>query len=244
MRINQNEVVDILNKNLKIIQKKDGFKFGIDSVLISHFVEEKKYKKALDIGSGSGIISFLLYSSKNIDNIVGIDIQSEYVEMANRSVEMNSINNIKFINADLCFLDDVFNSESFDMIISNPPYFENTELISPKLDKAISRFEIKMNMDLLFKNVSYALKNKGDFYLVHRPSRLNDILTLLIKHRLEPKTIRFVYPNFYKNSNIVLIKAVKNAKRELKVLNPLYVYDNGSYTDEINEIYSSTKIER
>ncbi len=240
----EQEQVDVLNSKLYIIQKKHGFKYGIDSVLLSDFVENKKYKRALDMGTGSGIISLLLYSRQVADNIVGIDIQEKYIDMATRSLEMNSIDNVKFISGDFCNLKDFFEAESFDLVVSNPPYFLEGKMVSDSLEKRISRFEFKMTMDDMFRNASYVLKNRGEFYLVHRPSRLNDIIGYLTKYSLEPKLIRFVHPREGEESNLVLIKAIKNANRELKVMAPLFVYDDDNYTDEINRIYDETKIER
>ncbi len=240
----QEEQIDILNSQISIIQKKKGFKYGIDSVLLSHFVDAKAYKNVLDMGSGTGIISFLLYSRQLCENIIGIDIQDSYVEMSNRSVEMNSIDNVTFISGDFCNLKSFFSAESFDMIVSNPPYFLENRMLSGSEDKRISRFEIKMTMEELFKNASYALKNRGEFYLVHRPYRLNDIINTLTKFSLEPKVVRFVHPKKGVSSNLVLIKAIKNANRELKVLAPLYVYDENGYTKEINRIYKEINMER
>ncbi len=238
------EQVDVLNKNITIIQKKKGFKYGIDAVLLSHFVSKKGYQNVLDMGSGSGIISLLLHSRKICENIIGIDIQDSYVDMANRSVKMNSIDNVKFISGDFCHLKSFFRAESFDSVVSNPPYFLKNKMLSGHEDKRVARFEIAMSMDELFKNASYVLKNRGDFYLVHRPYRLNDIINTLTKYSLEPKEMRFVHPKKGEASNLVLIKAIKNANRELKVLAPLYVYDEHGYTEEIHRIYNETNIER
>ena len=241
--LKENERIDDLEfKDLKIIQKPEGFCFGIDAVLLSDYAKEiKNNAKVLDLGSGTGILSILLTGKTNLSKIYGIEIQKEIADMAQRSVKLNNLNNkIEIINTDINNLEDFFDLNSFDAIVTNPPYKnENSGKINDNEYKYISRHETTANLSK-FINISFKmLKDKGTFYMVHRPERLVDIIYELRKNKLEPKNIRFVYSNKNKEPKLVLIKAVKNANRFLKIDKPLFVYDeDGKYTDELLKIYN------
>ena len=161
--------------------------------------------------------------------------------MSKRSVALNNLENkIEVLNMDLKNLSKTFSSSSFDAIVTNPPYKKlETGLTNTNNQKLISRHEILCNLEDIISVSSYLLKNNGSFYMVHRPDRLADIIYLLRKYNLEPKLLRFVQPFQCKAPNMLLVKAVKNAKPFLKVQEPLIVYNNDkSYTDEILKIYS------
>ncbi len=241
--LKENERIDDLEfKDLKIIQNKDGFCFGIDSVLLSDFAKEiKNNSRVLDLGTGTGIISILLCGKTKLSEIIGIDIQEEVCNMAERSSKLNNLENkFKIINCDIKELSKKFPTNSFDAIVTNPPYEkDNTGLQNENKSIQISRHEIMCNIDDIAKTASYLLKSNSSIYMVHRPNRLVDIIQALKKYKLEPKKIRFVYPKVKKAPNLVLIKATKNAKSFLKVEEPLIVYnEDGTYTEEILKIYN------
>ena len=241
--LKENERIDDLEfQELKIIQKPEGFCFGIDAVLLSDYAKEiKNNAKVLDLGTGTGILSILLSGKTKLSKIYGIEIQKEIADMAQRSVELNNLNNkIEIINTDINNLEDFFDINTFDAIVTNPPYKnENSGKINDNEYKYISRHETTANLSK-FINISFKmLKDKGSFYMVHRPERLVDIIYELRKNKLEPKNIRFVYSNKNKEPKLVLIKAVKNANRFLKIDKPLFIYDeDGKYTDELLKIYN------
>lgn len=240
--LKENERIDDLEyKGLKIIQNKKGFCFGIDSVLLSDFAKEiKKDSRVLDLGTGTGIISILLCGKTNLKEIIGVEIQEEVFEMAKRSSELNNLENkFKVINEDIKNLSKNFPANSFDAIVTNPPYKkENTGLTSEDKTNLISRHEVMCNIEDIAKQASFLLKSNSSIYMVHRPDRLADILETLRKYKLEPKNIRLIYPKINKEPNLVLIKATKCGKPFLKMEKPLIVYnDDGTYTDEILKIY-------
>jgi len=242
MKIFPDERIDDLEfNNLKIIQNKNFFCFGIDSVLISNFcTKNKSASNAVDIGSGSGIISILIASKTRIKHIYGVEIQNEVAEMSKRSIELNHLEDkIEILNIDLKDATKYINPNSIDCVVTNPPYMKNgTGAKNENKQKIIARHEVETTLSEIL-NISYKLlKDKGEFFMIHRVDRLVDILSEMRAQRLEPKEIQFVHPYVNKSPNLVMLRAVKNGGRELKVLDPLVVYNNnGEYTDEILKIY-------
>lgn len=243
IKLKENERIDDLEiNNLKIIQNEKGFCFGIDSVLLSDFAKNiKKDSTVLDLGTGTGIIATLLCGKTELKQVIGVEIQEEVYEMAKRSIKLNNLENkFNIINEDILNLNDIYEKNYFDVIITNPPYKKkNTGIINEDKKKIISRHEITANLEDFIKISKDLLKDKGEFYMVHRPERLVDIFYLMRKYKIEPKNIRFVYSNKNKSSKLVLIKGIKNANSFLKIEENLYIYEeNGEYTKEIKKIYN------
>lgn len=240
--LKENERIDDLEfKNLKIIQDKSGFCFGMDSVILTDFAKEiKKDSMVLDLGTGTGIIPILLCGKTNLKKVIGVEIQKEVAEMASRSAKLNNLENrFEVLNENIINLNKIYNNQSFDVIVTNPPYKKkNSGIINENEKKVISRHEITANLEDFIKISKDLLKDKGEFYIVHRPERLVDIFSLMRKYKIEPKVLKMVYPNRNKEPNLMLIKGIKNAKPFLKVEKNLYVYnEKGKYTEEILKIY-------
>ena len=241
--LKENERIDDLEfKNLKIIQNKNGFCFGIDSVLLVNFAKEiKKQSKILDLGTGTGIIPILLSGKVELKKAIGVEIQKDVASMAKRSVSLNNLDDkIEIINENVINIGKLYPKQYFDVVITNPPYKKmGTGIINESEAKIISRHEITANLEDFIKTARDMLKDKGEFFMVHRPERLVDIISLMRKLNIEPKKLRFVCPNKNKEPNMVLIKGIKNAKEFLKIEKNLYVYnEDGIYTDEILKIYN------
>ena len=246
IQLKENERIDDLElNNLKIIQNKTGFCFGIDSILLSDFANElPKNSKVLDLGTGTGILGILLCGKTNLSKIYGIEIQKEVSEMANRSVLLNNLSDrFEIVNDSIKNLNKYFNNDSFDAIVSNPPYKkENSGIKNESEVKLISRHEITASLEDFINISSKLLKNNCSLYMVHRPERLSDLFYLLKKYNLEPKKIRMVQSYFDSKPKLVLIKAAKNAKSFLNIEKPLIIYNkDGTYTDEIYKIYGKEK---
>lgn len=242
MKLYENERIDDLQyKGLKIIQNKDGFCFGVDSVLLSDFAKGiKKNSTVVDIGTGTGIIGLLLCKKTMLKKIYGVEIQKEVSEMAKRSVELNGLQDkFEIINCDINDIFEHLNSNTIDCIVTNPPYKKvNTGVKNEDEKQMISRHEVKCTLEDVIEKSSKLLKDRGEFYMVHRAERLVDIMCDLRKYHLEPKKIRFVHPKPNEKPNLILVKAVKYANEFLKIDKPLVIHDeNGNYTDEILEIY-------
>ena len=243
IELKENERIDDLEfKGLKIIQNEKGFCFGMDSVLLSDFAKNiKNNSTVLDLGTGTGIIPILLCGKTNLRKVVGIEIQKDVANMAKRSSQLNNLQDrFEVVNINIIDLKNIYEKQSFDVIVTNPPYKkENTGITNENEAKLISRHEITANLEDFISISKDLLKDKGEFYMVHRPERLVDILSLMRKYKIEPKILKFVSPNKNKEPNLILIKGIKNANSFLKVEKPLYVYnEDGKYTNEILKIYN------
>ena len=241
--LKENERIDDLEyKGLKIIQNKDGFCFGIDSILLSDFAKNiKKGARVLDLGTGTGIIATLLCEKTELSEITGIEVQEEVADMAKRSIQLNHLEDkFKMIQDNILNLNNYFEKNTFDVIVTNPPYKKKeTGVQNEDTRKLISRHEIEANIEDFIKISKDMLKDKGEFYIVYRPERLVDLLSLMRKYKIEPKKIRFVYSNIYAVSKLVLVQGVKNARPFLKLEPNLYIYDEkGNYTEEVLKIYN------
>lgn len=246
VEIFDNETIDdLILGGLKIIQKKKGFRFAIDAVLLAHFATVKKGAKIIDLGTGTGVIPLILSTRGRDLEITGVEIQKQVAQMAQRSIALNHLEGIKIINTDFNDLDSMHHTK-YDLVVSNPPYLPvDRGKISPSEEIALSRHELKCSLEDLVKSAVLLLKNQGRFALIHRSDRLAEIIALLTTHKLEPKRIRLVHPFFGKPANLLLVEAIKGAKTGVAVHEPLVIYDNdGKYTKEILEYYGGETCER
>ncbi len=232
------QIDDLHCKGYKIIQNKNMFCFGIDAVLLANFAKVRFKEKAVDLCTGNGIIPILLHAKTKCNNLIGVDIILENIELANKSCKLNNIN-IKFINEDLNNITNILNNQYYDVITVNPPYMQNNSGLKNITDeKTIARHEVLCTLDDIIKNSSSLLKYGGRFYMVHRPNRLGEIFYIMKKYDIEPKVMQLVQPFKDKEPNIVLIEGIKNGKPNLIIKNNLIVYkDINVYTEEMSKIY-------
>lgn len=241
---NGETINDLVNfDNLKIYQNKNYFNFSLDSILLPNFViVNKNTKKILDLCTGNIPIPLIL-STKTNATIYGVEIQKEIFELAQKTLKINKLENrIILMNKDAKLLDKDFETDTFDLITCNPPYFKNSNdsIKNNNTVKSIARHELMITLEDIICLSKKLLKNNGSLSLVHRTERLVDIITLMRKNNIEPKRIRFVYPKEGKESNLILIDGRKNGKPGLKILNPLIVHDeNGKYSTEVLKMFGS-----
>ena len=226
--------------NLKIVQNKDYFNFSLDSVLLANFVKIiGNNKRIIDLCTGNAPIPLIL-STKTNSTIYGVEIQKEIYDLAYESISINNKKNIRLINSDVKKISKLFETDYFDIVTCNPPYFRNTEdsIKNDNKIKSIARHELLIGLEDIINISKKILKNGGSLYLVHRTDRLMDVLTIMRNNNIEPKKIRFIYPKIDKESNLFLVEGQKNGKCGLKLLSPLFVHnDDGSYTKEIIKIF-------
>ena len=241
VELKERERVDDLQRNgYRIIQRTDGFCFGMDAVLLSGFAMVKKGERALDLGTGTGIIPILLEAKTEGEHFSALEIQREVADMARRSVSLNGLEEkIQIVEGDIREASQIFGAASFDVVTSNPPYMNDAHgLKNPDLPKAIARHEVLCTLDDVAREASRVLKTGGRFYMVHRPHRLAEIITVLRGYKLEPKRMKMVHPFADRGANMVLIEAVKGGGVFLKMEAPVIVFkEPGVYADEIRDVY-------
>ena len=241
IRIGEDERVDDLQRNhYRIIQKKNGFCFGMDAVLLSGFAQVKQGERMIDLGTGTGIIPILLEAKTEGNHFTGLEIQEEVAEMALRSVMLNGLEErITIIHGDIKEAGQICGRASFDVVTSNPPYMVSQQgLKNPDTMKAISRHEIFCTLEDVAREAALLLRPGGRFYLVHRPRRLAEIICILQKYALEPKRMKMVQPFADREANMVLIEAVRGGGAMMKVEAPVIVFkEPGVYSEEICTTY-------
>ncbi len=242
MKLLDGERLDyIAGTELKVIQSPNVFSFSIDAVLLAKFVNVPIQKgKILDLCTGNGVIPLLL-STRTKANLIGIDIQSRLIDMAERTMEWNQLDHqIRVIEADLNLIPTDIARSSFDVVTCNPPYFETVTEAERNRNPylAIARHEIHCSLEDVIRVCSDYVKQSGKVALVHRPERLTDIMSLMRSYRIEPKRIQFIYPKAGKDANMVLIEGIKDGGSGVICLPPLIVYnESGDYTETFREVY-------
>ena len=231
---------DILGyENLKILQDDRFFAFSLDSIILSNYSSIRlRDKKIVDFCTGNGIVPIII-SQRCPADIYGVDIQKELIDLANKSIKYNNLENrIHFICQDIVS----FSSEhlnEFDFVLCNPPYFKvnANSSFNKSYNKMIARHEILINLDQICNCANRVLKDNGVFSMVHRSDRFIEIITILRKYNLEPKSIKFIYNNYNTDSTLVLIQSQKCGKVVLKILKPLFLRNiDGSFTVEYRKL--------
>ena len=239
--LKEGERLDDLQRNgFSLIQNPGRFCFGMDAVLLSGFARAKEGAKVLDLGTGTGIIPILMAAKTKAHHLTGLEIQEESADMARRSVLLNHLEEkIDIVTGDIKEAAGLFGASSFDVVTCNPPYMIGCHgLTNPEAPKAIARHELLCTFDDVVAAAGRLLKPGGDFFLVHRPFRLVEIMVKLHEAGLEPKRMRLVYPYADREPNMVLLEANRGGKPRLTVEKPLIIYEKeGVYSEEIREDY-------
>ena len=239
--IHSHERLDELHRNgYWIIQDPGRFCFGMDAVLLSGFAKVKPGERALDLGTGTGIIPILLEAKTKGEHFTGLEIQPESADMAARSVAYNHLEEkITIVTGDIKEASARFGAGSFEVITTNPPYMIGQHGIQNDASaKTIARHEVLCDLDDILRESAKMLKQGGRFYMVHRPFRLAEIFSKMVAYHIEPKRMRLVYPFVDKEPNMVLIEGLRGGKSRLTVEKPLIVYkEPGVYMPEIYDIY-------
>jgi len=229
---------DLLTHDLRIIQSDEVFSFSLDSVLLARFCTTPPRGRIIDLCSGNGVIPLLLSTRSKLP-ITGVEIQPRVADMARRSVQMNRLEGqIEIVESDLRVYAYEVPPGSYDLVTVNPPYLpQSLGMKNRNEHMAIARFEIMCTMDEVVAAASRLVRNGGKVAVVHRASRLAELLASLRAHRLEPKRLRMVHPRAGTEANMVLVEAIRDANPELRVLPPLFVYEGNRYCQELLEIY-------
>lgn len=235
-------VDEILKGKLRIYQKKKGYRFSIDTLLLVSFISLKSKEKAIDLGTGSGIIPIILASSFPQTHWTGLEIQSDLAKMARQSVELNNLQDrVEIIHGDAGEIQNICPARAFDVVVFNPPYRKiKSGRKNPNPEKAIARHEIKGSLELFLRAAAFLLKPGGKIFAIYPACRLVELASLFRKNFLEPKKMKFVFSQSECDAKFVLVEGRAGAGEELKVEAPLIIYDeNNNYTGQVKEIFKS-----
>jgi len=231
---------DLIIGGLKLIQPRKGYRFSIDPVLLAHFAGLNKVKRAIDLGCGNGIIIHLLAALSPELEITGIEIQEQMVERAQRSIAYNGLESrVQIINRDIRDIEKYLSPGSFDLVISNPPFWSPGQgRISSNPEEAIARHELTLSLEELIKAAAFLLAPGKSFCIIHRAERLIEIINLCKKYKLLPSRLRAVYSFPGQEAKMVLLEAQKRKQGPFKLLSPLIIYKQpGEYSEEVMSYY-------
>lgn len=247
MELLENERINEINENLKLIENKDSLTFGTDAYLLSAYLPKRQKQIGVELGCGSGVISLLALTKKKCQRVYGIEVQKNIASIATRNGKLNTLNDVfSVINKDLrnVSISDVENE--VDFVFSNPPYMKVDSGKANDNDfKNISRHEVCGNIDDFCKCAKLLLKHGGSFYVVYRPDRMIDLIYAMKNNGIEPKRLTFIHANTCTSPSLLLIQGKKGGKSGLVIDKPIYIYKDGTqeYTEEFAKIYENCEIE-
>ncbi len=235
------ETLDTLfGGRLKILQKKQGYRFSIDALLLAYFAEPGRNDRIIDLGTGCGIVPLILFFRKKSKKITGVEVQPSLADLARRNAALNRCSSrFQVWEEDLRKLDQRVKRESFDLVITNPPYRKaGSGRVNPNTEKAVARHEIQATLEEVLRSAHYLLKNKGRLVMIYPASRFADLMRGLSKNRLEPKRIQFAHSHEKDEARLVLVEAFKEGHAQAKILPSFLLYNSsGNYTSAARELF-------
>jgi tRNA1Val (adenine37-N6)-methyltransferase len=224
-----------------IIQQKEGHRFTLDSLLLADFCRIKPRDKILEPGAGTGVISILLAKKFPGTAITAVESHPGAVKLARRNIADNGLDGrITLAGRDIKGLKKVLARESFDVIVTNPPYTKaGSGRLCPQTARQTARHDASADIGA-WLDLQCFLKNKGRYNLIFPAARTTEVVSLMRTRHLEPKRARFVHPYQDGPASLVLIEAVKAAGTGLEILPPLIAHvHGGAYSEELKNIYSA-----
>jgi len=236
------ETLDTLfGGRLKILQKKSGYRFSVDALLLAHFAEPRPRDRIIDLGTGCGIIPLLLTFRRKAEKVIGVEIQPSLADLARRNAALNRLSSrIRIWEQDLKSLERKNLRGTFDLVLCNPPYRKGgSGRINPRLEKALARHEIQATLEDVLRTAHDLLKEKGRLAMIYPASRAGDLICEMRKFHLEPKRLKFVHSQPEAEARLLLAEGLKEGRAQLQVLPPFYLYDAaGTYTVPAQELFS------
>ena len=235
------ETLDTLfGGRLRILQKKGGYRFSIDALLLAHFAEPRSKDRIIDLGTGCGIMPLIIAFHKKTGKIAGVEIQPSLADLARRNAALNRLSTrIKILEKDLRDLEGKNVRGIFDLVLSNPPYRKvGAGRVNPRLEKALARHEFKATLQDVLRAARYLLKEKGRLAMIYPASRAAELIQEMRQIHLEPKRLQFVHSHLKEEARLVMVEGFKEGRAQVRVLPPLVVYDSaGNYTPEARELF-------
>jgi len=242
------ETMDYLfHGSLRVLQKEKGYRFSVDSPLLAHFVTLRRGDRVADLGTGSGVIAMILALRFTEVTIAEVEIQRELADIAGRNIELNGLGNrIRVYPGDVKKIKELFEPQSFDVAVFNPPYRRlNSGRINPDQERAVARHEIRGTIDDFLVSARYLLKDSGRVYVIYPASRGVQLIARMRKIGMEPKRLRIVYSSTVSGAAFILAEGVKGAGEELEIMPPLFIYGNDDrYSEEMDKIVGGLSFTR
>ncbi|MFA6413120.1 MAG: tRNA1(Val) (adenine(37)-N6)-methyltransferase [Syntrophales bacterium] len=232
---------DILGGRFRVIQKKTGYRFSLDALLLAHFVRMRKGDALLDLGTGSAVIPLLLYHRWGCSRVAGIEIQPELADMAGRTLALNGLSDqIEIIEGDIRSIEQLIAPRSFDAVTFNPPYRKlQSGKINPLPEKAQARHEIHGSVGDFIRAAACAVRASGRIFLIYPARRLAELIFQMRRFQVEPKRLRMVHSRVEMEGEFVLMEGIVAGGEELAVLPPLFIYgEDGVYTPAMQEVFN------
>lgn len=241
-RSERDETLDaIFQRKLVVVQSKRGYRFSLDAVLLAYFVEISGAERIMDLGTGNGVVALILASQNPSVQVIGLEVQARMVDRASRGVTLNRLKDrVEIVQGDVCSVVQNFAPQSFDIVVSNPPYRRlKSGRVNPNPERNIARHEVKASLRDFLSGGSYLLRRGGKMTLVYPAARAIDLFTGMRETDLEPRRLRFVHSFAGARAAFVLVEGVKGARPELEIMRPLVIYaKRQQYTDEIIAIFA------
>ena len=243
-KLSWNEAEDTLDTlfggRLKILQKKSGYRFSIDALLLAHFAEPRPGERMIDLGTGCGVIPLIIAFRKRTGKITGVEIQPSLADLARRNAALNRLSSrITILEKDLRNLEGKGFKGIFDLALSNPPYRKvGAGRVNPRQEKALARHEFKAALQDVLRASQYLLKEKGRLAMIYPASRAAELIQEMRQFHLEPKRLQFVHSRLNEEARLMMVEAFKEGRAQVRVLPPLILYDTGeNYTPEARQIF-------
>lgn len=226
LQLREDERMDEVNEQIRLIQKKQGLTFGTDAFLLAAYVSPKASVRVADLGSGTGILPLLLTAKGKAKRIFAIEVQKEFAELIDRNAALNGYaDRISSVCADIRDLNASDLGGEMDLVVSNPPYMRcDSGKRNERDEKYIARHEVCGNIYDFCACAGRLLRFGGKFVSVWRPDRLIDLVDALRRAGLEPKRMTFVHADQTSVPCMVLTEAVRGAAPSLSVSPPLFLY--------------------
>jgi len=235
------ETLDTLfDGRLRILQKKGGYRFSIDALLLAHFAEPRPVERMIDLGTGCGVIPLIIAFRKKTGKITGVEIQPSLADLARRNSALNRLSTrITILETDLRNLEEKGFKGTFDLVLSNPPYRKvGAGRVNPRQEKALARHEFKAALRDVLRAAQYLLKEKGRLAMIYPASRAAELIQEMRPFHLEPKRLQFVHSRMKEEARLMMVEAFKEGRAQVRVLPPLILYDTGeNYTPEARQIF-------